>query len=54
MTKGFCGKVTDVSDFMAVRHRTNLGNFFISESMGRKVCWERSKKTCDYESMGDV
>jgi|GEM_PF-2669998 len=31
MTKGYCGKVTDVSDFMPVRHRTNIGKF-LSES----------------------
>lgn len=26
VTKGYFGKITDVSDFMPVRHRTNMGN----------------------------
>ncbi|MEG2354025.1 MAG: hypothetical protein RSB70_05235 [Clostridium sp.] len=27
VTKGYCGKVTDVSEFMPSRHRTNTGKF---------------------------
>jgi Transposase DDE domain len=57
VTKGYCGKVTDVSDFMPVRHRTNIGKFlsespwdenFVEKALKKRVImriWETSKTT---------
>ena len=57
VTKGYCGKVTDVSDFMPVRHRTNIGKFlsespwnedFVEKALKKHVImriWETSKIT---------
>jgi hypothetical protein len=43
VTKGYCGKITDVSDFMPVRHRTNNGKF-LSESPWNEDFIERALK----------
>jgi len=57
VTKGYCGKITDVSDCMPVRHRTNIGKFlsdspwnedFIERALKKHVIkriWETSKTT---------
>ena len=57
VTKGYGGKITDVSDFMPVRHRTNIGKFlsdspwsedFIERAIKKHVImriWETSKTT---------
>lgn len=57
VTKGYCGKITDVSDFMPSRHRTNIGKFlsespwnegFIERALKKHVImriWEMSKTT---------
>ncbi len=43
VTKGYCGKITDVSDFMPVRHRTNIGKF-LSDSPWNEDSVERALK----------
>lgn len=55
INKGYCGKITDVSDFMPVRHRTTIGKFlsksswnedYIERALKRRVInqiWELSK-----------
>ena len=43
VTKGYCGKITDVSDFMPARHRTNIGKF-LSESPWNEDFVERALK----------
>ncbi|WAG48720.1 IS701 family transposase [Clostridium tagluense] len=57
VTKGYCGKITDVSDFMPVRHRTNIGKFlsespwdedFVEKALKKRVImriWDTSKTT---------
>lgn len=57
VTKGYCGKITDVSDFMPARHRTNIGKFlsespwnedFVERALKKHVImriWETSKTT---------
>ncbi|WP_207669449.1 hypothetical protein [Clostridium tagluense] len=44
VTKGYCGKITDVSDFMTVRHRTNEHeirkiNFIGSDCNKNRLYW---------------
>lgn len=55
INKGYCGKITDVSDFMPVRYRTTIGKFlsksswnedYIERALKRRVInqiWELSK-----------
>ncbi len=43
VTKGYCGKITDISDFMPVRHRTNIGKF-LSDSPWNDDSVERALK----------
>ncbi len=57
VTKGYCEKINDVSDFMPVRHRTNSGKFlsaspwnedFLERALKKRVIdriWETSKIT---------
>ncbi|MBU3129115.1 hypothetical protein [Clostridium tagluense] len=44
VTKGYCGKITDISDFMPVRHRTNEHkirkiNFIGSDCNKNRLYW---------------
>ncbi|UZW14748.1 hypothetical protein OSC52_02565 [Clostridium pasteurianum] len=43
INKGYCGKITHVSDYMPIRHITTIGKF-LSKSSWNEDCIERALK----------